>query len=884
MCDHQAEVGQRSESDTNLTQSIGKRWESTGTSETENINNQLAISGFANSRLTPWIAFTRQRPLSRSQGLTPEAVSPHGEPAVGDHVSRLGVDCPDADSEGGTMTRPAGLPFAVSLLVLGAVVAVGVPDSAAGPGALSVTAHEGQLNVGGQPGSYSNGNIHIYAEGDRINFRLGIEATAPGSGTLEVAFSGNVAGGSGCTPYLEQAFALGTHDGSAPAVQPISGTAPTVAAVGAPVADGSDWVQVLDVSFAGAGESQVYYHLELSSVAAECGGSSQGTRIGATTGDFVVPGSVLNVPVPAKDLIDTGGGPQIIIVKTTVPASSQLFTFTPSYGPSFQLGSGGFVASGSLSPGTYTVSESVPDAWALTAIQCDDGDSTGDLLTATVTVNLQAGENVRCLFTNTETPQPLTITDHEGQLKSGGAVGAYTNGNVVTYAETDPINFRFELAAVAAGAGTMEIRFSGNIAGGSGCMPYFEQAFTLGTHDGSAPVLEPFAGAVPTVAPVGPPTEQGNEWVQILDVDFPGPGTARVNYYLTLSDVASDCAGSSQHTRIGTLTGDFANAGSQNVPIPAKDVLEQPGTDVVPPTVVGVPDRQPNANGWYQAPVVIDWVATDPAPSSGTPTDPPDTVADVEGTHLYVSDPSCDPTGNCATGELTLSVDLSDPLISADVSPPPNGSGWHAEPVTVTFTCSDAVSGIDTCTDPVTVSTDGAGQTVTGDAVDSAGRTASATVSGINIDQTAPVVAFSGNLGTYGASDVIDITCTATDALSGVASATCPSVSGPAYDFVGSNTLNAEVVDLAGNAASAQTTFVVEVAEDDMDSLIDEFVEQAGVATSLQKKIDAVVNAPNSQAKAGAVTSFENEVASQVGVNLTQEEADILVALVAELC
>lgn len=84
-------------------------------------------------------------------------------------------------------------------------------------------------------------------------------------------------------------------------------------------------------------------------------------------------------------------------------------------------------------------------------------------------------------------------------------------------------------------------------------------------------------------------------------------------------------------------------------------------TDATPPTVTGTPDRAANGNGWYKAAVTIDWQATD---DSGQASDPPNTNAATEGTVTYTSDPSCDPSNNCATGELELSIDLSDPTVT----------------------------------------------------------------------------------------------------------------------------------------------------------------------------------------------------------------------------
>lgn len=65
------------------------------------------------------------------------------------------------------------------------------------------------------------------------------------------------------------------------------------------------------------------------------------------------------------------------------------------------------------------------------------------------------------------------------------------------------------------------------------------------------------------------------------------------------------------------------------------------------------------------------------------------------------------------------------PTITATVAPSPDSAGVYHEPVTVTFHCNDATSGIQSCSAPVTVSTEGANQVVTGTAVDRAGNTAS---------------------------------------------------------------------------------------------------------------------------------------------------------------
>jgi plastocyanin len=88
---------------------------------------------------------------------------------------------------------------------------------------------------------------------------------------------------------------------------------------------------------------------------------------------------------------------KIIVKKVTIPAgSTQQFTFTPSYGTSFQLGDAGSNDSGYLAPGSgYSVSESATTGWDLTGATCDDGDSPSS-------ITLTPGQTVTCTFTNTQ--------------------------------------------------------------------------------------------------------------------------------------------------------------------------------------------------------------------------------------------------------------------------------------------------------------------------------------------------------------------------------------------------------------------------------------------------------------------------------------------------
>lgn len=84
-------------------------------------------------------------------------------------------------------------------------------------------------------------------------------------------------------------------------------------------------------------------------------------------------------------------------------------------------------------------------------------------------------------------------------------------------------------------------------------------------------------------------------------------------------------------------------------------------------------------------------------------------------------------------------VDKTAPTITYSISPTQNSNGWNNSDVTVSFSCSDNLSGISSCSEPVTLGSDGANQTVTGTAVDKAGNSTSTSAT-INIDKTSPIV------------------------------------------------------------------------------------------------------------------------------------------------
>ena len=163
------------------------------------------------------------------------------------------------------------------------------------------------------------------------------------------------------------------------------------------------------------------------------------------------------------------------------------------------------------------------------------------------------------------------------------------------------------------------------------------------------------------------------------------------------------------------------------------------------------------------------------------------------------------------SNSVSVLVDRTAPTITYTVSPAPNSSGWNNSSVTVTFHCSDNTggSGIDTCSPPVTLSTEGADQTVTGSAMDNAGNTATTTAT-VNIDESAPSITYtvssSPNIaGWYNGPVTVTFMCS--DNMGGSGIASCP----PPYTVSadGANqTVTGSTMDNAGNTAAVTTAAI----------------------------------------------------------------------------
>lgn len=223
-------------------------------------------------------------------------------------------------------------------------------------------------------------------------------------------------------------------------------------------------------------------------------------------------------------------------------------------------------------------------------------------------------------------------------------------------------------------------------------------------------------------------------------------------------------------------------------------------TGTLPLTISAVASPPANANGWNNSNVIVTFTCNGGVAPVQCPA--AQTISN-EGANQVVTGTAKDSKGTTATTSVTINLDKTSPSIVAKISPTPNSSGWNnTSPVTVSFTCSDTLSGIAVCPSPQTITAQGAGQTVTAMATDKAGNTATATAT-VNLETALPAVtakaAPAPNSAGWNNSPVtVSFTCTA-------------SIS-PLNACPGNQTISTEgqnqkvsgtVTDAAGNSATA---------------------------------------------------------------------------------
>ncbi len=328
----------------------------------------------------------------------------------------------------------------------------------------------------------------------------------------------------------------------------------------------------------------------------------------------------------------------------------------------------------------------------------------------------------------------------------------------------------------------------------------FTDAINISATDGStcSSNIESVISGTPICAKA---TGLGNNASGKIEWWAPGASTAtRTTYF---SNVNGNTTDTFTPTDCGTWT---LNVYKPISTFQGSDTFEVTGCDTTPPLITYTISGTLGNDGWYTSDVTLSWTVTDPESSFTTEDcDEVTITSDTPGTTFTCTATSA---GGTSTASVTIKRDATAPTITLDSrSPAPNSYGWNNSDVTVTWTCSDALSGAVADTVSQTVSSEGKNQSVTGTCTDNAGNSASDTQTGINIDKTSPTLNPSVSPDPVILNGSATASPNASDSLSGIDTASCDPVD---TSSVGKEkSVNCYASDKAGNSATASAKYWV---------------------------------------------------------------------------
>jgi len=302
-------------------------------------------------------------------------------------------------------------------------------------------------------------------------------------------------------------------------------------------------------------------------------------------------------------------------------------------------------------------------------------------------------------------------------------------------------------------------------------------------------------------------------------------------------------------------------------------------------------DEPYSAGDWTNQNVTVAFACVDNDGGSGVDDEASrptasETVSDEGVTDKVASSGDCvDEAGNRAEAGAygAVKIDKTKPAIGASARTADDAAyaagSWTNQNVTVAFSCADGDggSGVDEdASDPTAtrnVSDEGQHSVASSETcADNAGNSAdAASFEPVRIDKTRPVLAFTGER-TYTADEQVEIGCSATDALSGVAVA-CTGLSAPANTYApGTHTITRSATDNAGNETRASATFTVKASPSSLCALTKRYVRSSAKYTALSpiarnvpdalvvaacQPLAAIVPGITPQAKAALVMTYK---------------------------
>ena len=231
--------------------------------------------------------------------------------------------------------------------------------------------------------------------------------------------------------------------------------------------------------------------------------------------------------------------------------------------------------------------------------------------------------------------------------------------------------------------------------------------------------------------------------------------------------------------------------------------------DATPPTVVITPDRTADHNGWYNHGLTFTNPGTD-ATSGIASCTTPTAYSGPDSSTASVSADCTDNAGNVGHGTFNFKYDATPPTsVAAAADRGPDFNGWYNHAITVTWTGTDATSGIDKCTSTPYSGPDNGSASLSGSCTDVAGNTSTSVAFSFKYDATPPTLTVmftpdtpDGMNGWWKTAGGVPYTWTCSDATSGIDNTYnggCPTPLSGTVTANGTTPFNGQVRDQAGN-------------------------------------------------------------------------------------
>lgn len=270
----------------------------------------------------------------------------------------------------------------------------------------------------------------------------------------------------------------------------------------------------------------------------------------------------------------------------------------------------------------------------------------------------------------------------------------------------------------------------------------------------------------------------------------------------------------------GTLQGEAFDWGIYDFVVEARDdngfvalatyrlSIAGTGPDTSGPWIEAVVSGVKGKSVWYRGDVRIRWEVRDPqsAVQSASGCEEIVLTTDTAGTDI-----TCTATSAGGTSSITHRVfrDVTSPNLVEKRTHAPNAYGWNKTDVVVSYECSDDTSGMaTTCPAPRIFFEDGRNQYFMPEPsqYDRAGNFKGAAFVTINIDRVAPELTATMPPAQLVQNATHDFRLSASDALSGIASASCTTVE---TVTLGAKTATCTATDKAGNVTTRESAYEV---------------------------------------------------------------------------